>query len=398
MLHIDVSSAHQAEGQRFLEESVKCYANKKEDSPVLVHSKFQPPAESGWTSGFQATGNSLMGMYINQGREDGVMNLLTSTKSLPPPPTSNTMKMFLASPVSTRLTLPSPCWFDPPYVLSLLLEDGQRPVCRLSNDTEEGDGRHSGDGRRSEGIIMEHAASLLCGGMGHYSCALKMALSCKDITLAKHCASTSADKKVRRRLWLHLAKYLTEHQMYTEAIEVVKDPQSSVTIQDCLAYMYDSRIADCFRNEICLNLDSYETKIQTLWEDMAELRKTIQKLEVENKVLDSQSLTLNTRQPCLLCNTLTWSRKFIFFPCGHCFHMSCIQEVICNPQYLSHNNKVAMEIRDSPNPSMAALDALCTEECVLCGRWMVDACAQMPLVYKHEQADWTINSFCDNEP
>jgi hypothetical protein len=48
--------------------------------------------------------------------------------------------------------------------------------------------------------------------LGLYDKAVKMSLSCDDKNMAKDYANKPSDKKVKKKLWMKIAKYLFNYQ------------------------------------------------------------------------------------------------------------------------------------------------------------------------------------------
>ena len=56
--------------------------------------------------------------------------------------------------------------------------------------------------------VLKKAQIVLYGILGLFDKSVKMSIMCKDIELAKVYASKPTDKKLKKKLWLKIAKYL----------------------------------------------------------------------------------------------------------------------------------------------------------------------------------------------
>ena len=59
---------------------------------------------------------------------------------------------------------------------------------------------------------MKKAQIKLYGILNLYSKAVKLALECKDIELAQEYANKPSELKIKKKLWMKIAKYLFNYQ------------------------------------------------------------------------------------------------------------------------------------------------------------------------------------------
>jgi hypothetical protein len=59
---------------------------------------------------------------------------------------------------------------------------------------------------------MKKAQIILYAILGLFDKAVKMSLACGDIGMAKEYANKPADKKVKKKLWMKIAKYLFNYK------------------------------------------------------------------------------------------------------------------------------------------------------------------------------------------
>jgi hypothetical protein len=55
---------------------------------------------------------------------------------------------------------------------------------------------------------MQKAQCIIYAILSHYDKAVRIALECNDIKMAKFFASKPPDKKLKKKLWMKIAKYL----------------------------------------------------------------------------------------------------------------------------------------------------------------------------------------------
>lgn len=59
---------------------------------------------------------------------------------------------------------------------------------------------------------MKRAQIILYGILGLYDKAVKLSLECRDIDMAKDYANKPSDKKLKKKLWMKIAKFLFNYQ------------------------------------------------------------------------------------------------------------------------------------------------------------------------------------------
>jgi len=57
-------------------------------------------------------------------------------------------------------------------------------------------------------LILKKAQIVLYGILGLFNKSVKMSLACKDIEMAKVYANKPSDKKLKKKLWMKIARYL----------------------------------------------------------------------------------------------------------------------------------------------------------------------------------------------
>lgn len=61
-------------------------------------------------------------------------------------------------------------------------------------------------------IMMKKAQIIIYAILNHFDKAVKIALECNDVKMAKQYANKPDDKKIRKKLWMKIAKYLFGYQ------------------------------------------------------------------------------------------------------------------------------------------------------------------------------------------
>ena len=129
---------------------------------------------------------------------------------------------------------------------------------------------------------MQKAQIILYGILNLYSKAVKLALNCGDIELAKEYANKPSDAKTKKKLWMKIAKHLfrtskeaddkdaggtgaTEKKKVNvqQALQIIKD-FSVLKVEDLLDLFPEKAKVEEMKQHLCHCLDDYEEKIKGL--------------------------------------------------------------------------------------------------------------------------------------
>jgi len=65
---------------------------------------------------------------------------------------------------------------------------------------------------QSKILVMKKAQIAIYAILNHYDKAVKIALECNDVNMAKQYANKPEDKKLKKKLWMKIAKYLFNYK------------------------------------------------------------------------------------------------------------------------------------------------------------------------------------------
>lgn len=186
----------------------------------------------------------------------------------------------------------------------------------------------------------EASARMLCK-RGFYEEAVELALRHEDVDLACFCAelvgeaSTFSAPKTgrideesqRRKLWLRIAKHVVEaKQDIKAAMEFLSlnNSESLLSIEDILPFFPDFTVIDAFKDQICLALESYASRIEYLRSEMESATQSAKHIREDIARLSERFVTVEPEEQCGLCGAEVMSRQFYVFPCRHSVHADCL--------------------------------------------------------------------------
>ncbi|CAM9400946.1 unnamed protein product [Scytosiphon promiscuus] len=279
-------------------------------------------------------------------------------------------------------------------------------------------------------LCSQHGRSLACvhlySAMGLWEEAVDLALTV-DTDMAKANANKAPDPETRKLLWLKIAKREVERCRSTDIEGTMRVLQECdlLKIEDILPFFPDFVVIDSFKREICVSLEEYNGKIESLRKEMEDYTLSSEAVQAEIAELKQRSIYVSSNQTCELCKRSILSTQFYVFPCSHAFHSECLVENIRPHLSADQRSAVATLVQmiadggsgglgdataatGGRGPAGAAgagggidgskraqhymrslqteLDGYVAAECVLCGDMMVQS-VDKPLVTEQEQAE-----------
>lgn len=170
--------------------------------------------------------------------------------------------------------------------------------------------------------------------------------------MAKQYANKPDDKKLKKKLWMKIAKYLFNYQgkktkmlqasllgdaaergrpekyKITEALDILKE--SKLKIDDLLPlFPPDEKVQD-MKDHLSACLNEYQHSIKSLKEDLEAHSLQAELLRKQQRQQKHKHITINPSQMCDICFKPIFDKEFYVFPCTHAFHRMCIQSKLVN--------------------------------------------------------------------
>ena len=274
------------------------------------------------------------------------------------------------------------------------------------------------------------ALSLVLALMGKYSEGVKLALKTntkKSKEIAKYIASNAPEEKMQKELWIDI--FCDNKQNEKDPIKIMKESKI-LKIEDVLPYISDEIKIEDFKMQISKCINEYEENINHLKEDISNYNKANETIINDIYKINKKSTEIKYGEcKCDICQKIIKDRNLYLFPCGHVFDAFCIKNSLINYQKegikdkkLIEKNKKILELfkklkiidekdrnkddendkkdimgqffskiinygkevvkkQDQNNEKLTAkeiedgkteLNNLLTEQCVLCGEYMVE--------------------------
>ncbi|ANQ09676.1 Uncharacterized protein PCOAH_00038190 [Plasmodium coatneyi] len=226
--------------------------------------------------------------------------------------------------------------------------------------------------------------------MKYFEEAVDKSLELGDYKTAQNAVILCEDEEEKKKLFLKIIKNISNNlneQNLKEIINLVRDSNSILNLQDILPYINENTIIDYLKKDICSLLGIYNLKIQAKKEEIKENLQTIDLLNGDLNNLRKKYLLLDKNDICYICKKTIFYKKFYVFSCKHYFHSTCALNIYLNSkpkdelfQFFCtlHNYKNALINKNEKDMLTyeTKIDDILTEECFLCGSISISSISQ----------------------
>eukprot|EP01022_Parablepharisma_sp_SALTPOND_P000883 TRINITY_DN105194_c3_g1_i1.p1 TRINITY_DN105194_c3_g1~~TRINITY_DN105194_c3_g1_i1.p1 ORF type:complete len:1042 (-),score=138.06 TRINITY_DN105194_c3_g1_i1:6642-9767(-) len=164
------------------------------------------------------------------------------------------------------------------------------------------------------------------GLLDFYEESVKLALKHKRVELAKKYANFPSDEKIRKKLWIEIAKAVMQasESDVKAGFDVITESKI-LTLGDVLQFLSPKMKLSAFKDDLVSSLQSYGTKIREIKRQMSDYSKSAEEITMQLKELQNSCIPVPTDQYCDKCKKpLLGNERFYIFPCLHSFHRQCL--------------------------------------------------------------------------
>lgn len=168
------------------------------------------------------------------------------------------------------------------------------------------------------------------GMLGLYEEAVKLAIKDKNFAQAKKYANMPADEKLKKKLWLQIAKEAMQEYSADKksGLEIINESQS-LTLGDVISFVSAKVKLSTFRDDLLSSLKNFGDKIDHLKTEMTDFNKSSQNIMDGLQAGPNTPIAIPGNQYCEKCKgPLLGCDKVYLFPCMHSFHKECLIEWI----------------------------------------------------------------------
>ncbi|CAI4046238.1 hypothetical protein SKDZ_12G1930 [Saccharomyces kudriavzevii ZP591] len=200
------------------------------------------------------------------------------------------------------------------------------------------------------------------------------------------------DYKLRKRLWLKIARHLLVSMKDIDIKQLIRtilnDSDEVLTIKDLLPFFNEYTTIANLKEELIKFLENHNMKMNEISEDIINSKNLKVEINTEISKFNEKYRILEPGKSCDECGKFLQIKKFIVFPCGHCFHWNCLIRLILSSNDYNLRQKTEKFLKAKNKHNLSDLETIIVEKCGLCSDINVNKIDQPVLIDEAELARW----------
>ncbi|CAI4047577.1 hypothetical protein SUVZ_12G1960 [Saccharomyces uvarum] len=200
------------------------------------------------------------------------------------------------------------------------------------------------------------------------------------------------DYKLRKRLWLKIAKHLLLSMKDIDIKQLIRtilnDSNEVLTIKDLLPFFNEYTTIANLKEELIKFLENHNMKMNEISEDIINSKNLKVEINTEISKFNEIYRILEPGKSCDECGKFLQIKKFIIFPCGHCFHWNCLIRLILTSNDYNLRQKIEKFLKAKNKHNLNDLESIIVEKCGLCSDINVNKIDQPVHIDEAELAKW----------
>ncbi|CCC69298.1 hypothetical protein NCAS_0C03080 [Naumovozyma castellii] len=240
-----------------------------------------------------------------------------------------------------------------------------------------------------------------------YDDAVTLALDNKMVDAAKLVVNDPTlqdDNKLKKELWLRIAKVLlyqgTDAAAPIDIKEtirsIINESNEVVEIKDLLPLFNEFTTIANLKDELIRSLEKHSSSMLQISEDIK--KSIVLKNDIRNEIKTFQQRyqILEPGVSCDSCHKFLQTRKFLVFPCGHCFHTDCLIKAILKSNDYQLKNKIEnfqrkmTKEKKKKSINFSNLESIIATKCCLCSDININKIDDPIVVNEEDAAKWDL--------
>ncbi|QLQ82338.1 hypothetical protein HG537_0H00990 [Torulaspora globosa] len=183
------------------------------------------------------------------------------------------------------------------------------------------------------------------------------------------------DPKLRKFLWLQIARSMLSQQDGTHDVKhimrtIINESNEVLDVKDLLPLFDEFTTIANLKDELIRSLEKHGRSMRQISDQIKHsvvIKKEILK-DIES--FKERYAILEPGVSCSRCQRVLQTRKFLAFPCGHCFHTDCLIRAILDSNDYNLKSKIEgfqrRMAKDKNSVKPEELEALIAAKCCLC--------------------------------
>lgn len=234
-----------------------------------------------------------------------------------------------------------------------------------------------------------------------YEDAIALALDNNMVESAKMVVNDIEPKgnvKLKKVLWLKIAKSMLSHDDIQDIKQVVRtiisESNDTLEIGDLLPLFDQFTTIANLKDELIRSLEKHGQAMSHISEQIKHSMHTKRDIIKDMESFKERFSVLEPGASCSTCHRVLQTRKFLVFPCGHCFHTDCLIKAILRSNDYNLKSKIEKFQRklakDSKSVKAEELESLITTKCCLCSDININTIDEPIDINEEEAEKWAV--------
>lgn len=164
--------------------------------------------------------------------------------------------------------------------------------------------------------------------MGRYNESILLALEHNEKDIAIFIAQNIKDDKIKKDIWLRIFKYFKTNN-FADAKNILESSGGILKIEDILPFMMDNVKLEELKTDLQACINFYEEGVQQLKQEINDYNQSTEIIKRDIYKIQKKSTYINyTQIKCEKCQKDIMGAKFFLFPCGHIFDTFCLIKIL----------------------------------------------------------------------
>lgn len=235
-----------------------------------------------------------------------------------------------------------------------------------------------------------------------YKDAVDLALSRHMIDSAKLVVENSeldSNYKLKKSLWREIARAMLYRDHGDQDIKhivrsIINESHDLLGIKDLLPLLDEFTTIANLKDELIRSLEKHGHSMSSISGQIQQSLKMKKDIAAEIDTFKDRYRILEPGVSCSSCDKLLQTRKFLVFPCGHCFHTDCLIKAILKSNDYNFKSKIENFQRrlakDKTSVKPEELESIITRKCCLCSDININTIDDSMAIEETEEAKWAI--------
>ena len=208
-------------------------------------------------------------------------------------------------------------------------------------------------------------------------------------------------EKLKKRLWLKIASHTLSNtspdslDIKQKINSLLLESNNVLEIKDLLILCNKATTVANLKDELIKSLENHNERMNAVSKDIKRSILLKDRLKNEIKNFDKKYNVIEPGNSCNYCDEFLQSRKFIIFPCNHCYHKDCIMKLILNSSdynLISEIQKLTQNVKNDhlEKNTELELEKVLSTKCYLCSDMNINSIDDALVINEIEMNKWNI--------